>query len=264
MRFWLQQGVRGFYLTNLQHLQFNVENPEHVLQLLHEIRALLANPPKLFNARSPSSSAHPILITDSHALDQLAKRMRSPLLDKAYQRAQFGQINPTTNQSHTDLHRLFDLLETWLQLRSQQSELVRDQVNELFLNGNNQGVDGSRRRLGQVLWSVGGHQTVRLATRFSLAHTGLAQFLQAMLPGAINIFYGDEFGQKEPINSITGQVSCCSALNQSIKIDLLIKTLFRITTATALITTFTNGLECPWILWQLYTLRSTTIITTSR
>ena len=207
MRFWLQQGVRGFYLTNLEHLQFNVENPEHVFQLLHEIRALLASPPSSFKGRSPPT--HPILLTDSHALDQLAKRMRSTLLDKAY-RVQQRQHLGSADQS--DLHQMFDLLETWLQLHPQQSDLVRDQVNELFLSGG--GDDGSahhrqrrRRRSGQVLWSVGGHRTVRLATRFSLAHTGLAQFLQAMLPGAINVFYGDELGQKEPMDNQTGQVS---------------------------------------------------------
>jgi len=198
---------------------FKLENPEHVIQLLTEARALLSR------YKQSTQTLRPILIADAHELDRLAERMRNPILERAYR----SQVKPNTYRStqsgiaqniqniqNLDPHSMFDLLDTWLQLRSQQSELVRDQVNGLFLNsGSETNILGNdnigkirkdRLDRGRVLWNVGSHKTARLSERFPMSNTGLPQFLLIMLPGALSIFYGDEIAQREPLDPRTGQV----------------------------------------------------------
>lgn len=41
VRYWLNEGVDGFYLTRLHEIQFNQENPEHLIQLLNALKQQL-------------------------------------------------------------------------------------------------------------------------------------------------------------------------------------------------------------------------------
>jgi glycosidase len=228
VRFWLQQGIRGFYLTNLHHLQYNTESPEHVIQLITQIRSTLDQWSTAVDPNSSMGVIRPILMTETRTLHLLTRRMRNPILDRTYFRQHaLHSTSPTsasTSPPHSStgdesamhsLHSLFDLLDTCLQLRTGQSESVREQVNELFLDAE---LTGSHRvSRSQALWSVGSHRTVRISERFPFTSTGLPLFVQTMLPGAISIFYGDEIAQKEPTDSHS-QVSLASDQLTSIHI----------------------------------------------
>lgn len=94
IRFWLNEGVDGFFLTRLNDIQFNQENPEHLIQLLSSIRHQL----NLYNTRSTisldstndedefiekknSDKPKKILIASRESLDYLHRRIKRTLID---------------------------------------------------------------------------------------------------------------------------------------------------------------------------------------
>ena len=302
IRFWLNEGVDGFYLTRLHEIQFNQENPEHLIQLLSALKRQLqlatkkAVNPEASDAAADeldaleSSPERPakVLIASKESLDHLHRRLKRTLVDFWTEearindsRAAFRNLYPTSiskssinnatansnqfngranqlnstqsinspnldngrrltfNQfishyfqheskragnsrttstvsqqptgNYFNVYSYFDLVDTFLDLRLNGSEQIRDQINEVYLSN---GMDDelykdsmSVHSSSIVLWSIGDHTRQRLANRLHLNSVLIAQFVLSMLPGSISIFYGDEIGLKNAENLNTAKVS---------------------------------------------------------
>lgn len=296
IRFWLNEGVDGFYLTRLHEIQFNQENPEHLIQLLSALKRQLqlytkkagatdledTDAEEDLDAFEPERPAK-VLIASKESLDHLHRRLKRTLVDFWTQearindsRAQFRNLYPTSisklsinnatansnqfngranqlnstqsinslnldngrkltfNQfishyyqpeskrhrrptanrkpmNYFNVYSYFDLVDTFLDLRLNGSEQIRDQINEVYLAN---GLDDelykdslSVHSSTIVLWSIGDHTRQRLANRLHLNSVLIAQFVLTMLPGSISIFYGDEIGLKNVENVNTAKVS---------------------------------------------------------
>lgn len=320
LRFWLDEGVDGFYLTRLHEIQFNQENPEHFVQLLAALKRQLHlythkrttinaenevdedQDPVEPNADRPAK----VLIASKESLDHLHRRLKRTLLDFWTQdarinesRVQFRNLYPTsisrssinnatgpftanlgqfagrTNQlnstqsinslnldngrkltfnqfishyfqsrrrggqpstdrrpagSYFNVYSYFDLVDTFLDLRLNGSEQIRDQINEVYLAN---GLDDelykdsfSVHSSTTVLWSIGDHTRQRLANRLHLNSVLIAQFVLTMLPGSISIFYGDEIGLKNVENVNTAKVSSLK-FNKKLFIGFLINSVYK-------------------------------------
>lgn len=299
MRFWLNEGVDGFYLTRLHEIQFNQENPEHLIQLLGTLKRQLHLAAKkstisLENdaeadvdlSEPPTDRPAKVLIASKESLDHLHRRLKRTLVDFWTQdarinesRASFrnlyptsisrsastnnatadhGQFNGRANQStqsinspnldngrkltfnqfishyfqsrrpfgdrqnagdrpgsYFNVYSYFDLVDTFLDLRLNGSEQIRDQINEVYLaNGLD---DDSVHSSSIVLWSIGDHQRQRLANRLHLNSVLIAQFVLTMLPGSISIFYGDEIGLRNVETLNTAKVSLTLSLTNLVR-----------------------------------------------
>lgn len=98
-----------------------------------------------------------------------------------------------------DIFSYFHLIDTFLDIRTNQTENIRDQVNEVFFN--------EPESHPRILWNIGSATSSRLASRVGTELSGVASFLLVMLPGSISLFYGDEIGLKDSYDSVSKRVS---------------------------------------------------------
>ena len=98
-----------------------------------------------------------------------------------------------------DLFSYFHLIDTFLDIRLNQTENVRDQVNEVFLN--------QPKSHPWILWNMGSATSSRLVSRVGSEFSAVASFLLIMMPGSISLFYGDEIGLKDSCDSLSNRVS---------------------------------------------------------
>ena len=303
IRFWLNEGVDGFYLTRLHEIQFNQENPEHLIELLNSLKHQLnlytkqstidldlnlIDEDQNFLELNPDKPAR-VLIASKESLDFLHKRLKRTLIDFWTQETKINDaklrnnlypitINNRALHNNTILNELnyqnqlnlsqsinfpfnldsssnkarnaakmtfnqfinhyfqtrnkhlhhhnkklskasayfnvysyFDLVDTFLDLKLNGSEQIRDQINEVYLANN---LDEELFKDSTtvhsntiVLWSIGDHTRQRLANRLHLNSVLVAQFILSMLPGSISLFYGDEIGLCNIQNVNTVKVS---------------------------------------------------------
>ena len=95
----------------------------------------------------------------------------------------------------------FHLIDTFLDIKVNETENIRDQVNGVFLN------DEAEQRGACTLWNVGSAVSSRLASRVGPERSAVAAFLLIMMPGSISVFYGDEVGLKDSSDLLSGRVS---------------------------------------------------------
>lgn len=127
----------------------------------------------------------------------------------------------TTSKSmnnYFNVYSYFDLVDTFLDLRLNGSEQIRDQINEVYL-ANNLDDELFKDSFAAhsntiVLWSIGDHTRQRLANRLHLNSVLVAQFILSMCPGSISLFYGDEIGLLNVQNLNTAKVSLKKFLNK--------------------------------------------------
>jgi hypothetical protein len=107
-----------------------------------------------------------------------------------------------------DIHSYFHLIDTFLDIRRNETDNIRAQVNEVFLNqGKSEG--------STILWNIGSATSSRLVSRVGSEYSAVAAFLLMMLPGSISLFYGDEIGLTDSRDQLSNRVSlfkmpnCC-------------------------------------------------------
>ena len=103
------------------------------------------------------------------------------------------------NKEHRDVYSYFHLIDTFLDLKMNETEDLRDRVNEVFLNE-----PDSRP---WILWNLGSVTSSRLVTRINPELVTTASFLLFMLPGSISILYGDEIGLRSAVDEGSKKVS---------------------------------------------------------
>lgn len=133
------------------------------------------------------------------------KSIRNPTLDErraatlapGRSDAQIG--GQSDRLDRPDLFSYFHLIDTFLDIRANQTENIRDQVNEVFFN--------QPDSHPWILWNIGSATSSRLASRLGSEFSTVASFLLTMLPGSISLFYGDEIGLKDSHDSLSKRVS---------------------------------------------------------
>ena len=98
-----------------------------------------------------------------------------------------------------DIFSYFHLVDTFLDVRKNETESIRDQVNEVFLN--------EPKSHPWILWNIGSATSSRLASRLGSEFSVVASFLLIMMPGSISFFYGDEIGLKDSVDPLSNRVS---------------------------------------------------------
>src|SRR5699024_4456023 len=107
---------------------------------------------------------------------------------------------PARSKSITpSLYAHFDLIHFELHLDRQSIDSIRDQVNYVFLN--------RPPDFPTVLWSVGGGDRARLATRLGPQWSLASAFLLTMMPGSVSLLYGDEIALTDVYDQHTKHVS---------------------------------------------------------
>ncbi|CAG2111926.1 unnamed protein product [Medioppia subpectinata] len=178
--FWLQY-IDGFYLKRLEDLY--VDSEAIVYNILSELR-LRANRGVMSGGHGVGVGAHKVLICSSSFVQKrhklLLNYMRDPL---APNDPRFSATPNNASKHTTDINSYFDLIDFQLNIDTNQTETIRDQVNAIFLNSPN---------TPWIHWSVGDVERSRLATRIGSQYSVTVCFLLIMLPGTISWFYGDE------------------------------------------------------------------------
>ncbi|RWS13119.1 maltase A2-like protein [Dinothrombium tinctorium] len=214
MRFWVRTGIDGFFLRNLEQIKIDDQFPEALFQILDNIRDVLndqiAN--NVASEKSYRSGRKRILIASRRSLQSLSQRIQMQLTTKYFTTNKNKSKNVARNGSqlfedhssendhynNKDVFSHFDLVDTLLEINLNKTENIREQVNSVFLNNHNSDF--------WVLWSVGTSTTSRLASRIGSDYIAAAAFLLTMLPGSINILYGDEIGLKDSVDPVTNKV----------------------------------------------------------
>lgn len=97
----------------------------------------------------------------------------------------------SSKRNYFNVYSHFDLVDTFLDLRLNASEQIRDQINEVYLANTIDDElfkESSVHSSTIVLWSIGDHTRARLANRLHLNSVLVAQFILSMLPGSISKF----------------------------------------------------------------------------
>lgn len=160
LKFWLNLDVDGFYLKGLENFVHDDKFQSHV----QEWKAVL----KRHNGGNglPASNDK-ILICSEKVV-------------KTLENSQILSSKLTTVLTH------FDLVDHHINMRSD----LKQQIDAV-----QGGVMFSRPGYPWPLWSLGGVDSPRLASRLQIANASLAAVLVGMLlPGTPSIFYGDEIG----------------------------------------------------------------------
>jgi glycosidase len=90
------------------------------------------------------------------------------------------------------VYSFFHLIDTFLDLKMNQTEDLRDRVNEIFLN--------EPESSPWILWNLGSATSSRLVTRIEPELVTAVSFLLFMMPGSISILYGDEIGLRPAVD----------------------------------------------------------------
>ena len=109
-----------------------------------------------------------------------------------------------TGLPHRDVYSYFHLIDTFLDLKMNQTEELRDRVNEMFLN--------EPESHPWILWNLGSVTSSRLVTRIGHDLMTAVSFLLFMMPGSISILYGDEIGLRPAVHVDSKKVSTHSCL----------------------------------------------------
>lgn len=234
--FWLRT-VDGLYVSGLENAYVELEHTR--TQVLHSFLASLQNvaqrAERRYRQHNSASrwAATKVLITPSSLVESyLVKRRRRrqqqepappafdeleiPLDEQQQQQLNFNfHVMPSHNRSianvtkaegnnrtYRRLYNYFHLVTFDLRLEAGHVDSVRDQVNNVYLN--------SPSDFPLALWSLSDIQRPRLATRLGSAaanRTAAAHFLLSLLPGSVNLFYGDEIGLTDVYDRHSGNVS---------------------------------------------------------
>jgi len=155
MAFWLSKGVDGFYMKYLEVLDIT---PQLLFNLL-EWRSLMN--------RYESEFGRKILVCSGSFLDRLEME---------------------TNNDRTEAFLgLFDLVEYQVQFEPDLVDFMPQEIDRYTIRQFGNGVPSPT-----ILWSTGTSETSRLATRLGTEQAFAATLVQLMLPGTINLLYGDE------------------------------------------------------------------------
>lgn len=100
---------------------------------------------------------------------------------------------------HRNVYSYFHLIDTFLDLKMNTTEDLRDRVNEIFLN--------EPESSPWILWSLGSVTSSRLVTRIDSDLVVAASFLLFMMPGSVSILYGDEIALRPAIDGHSKKVS---------------------------------------------------------
>lgn len=230
-RFWINRGVDGFFLKDVHFLQ--VAHLDDIYSSLFEILRVVdpSTSPLLSPLSKPSvhsdikssfflssqENQTRILITSRSSLEAIVDRHA---LESAIERRQEAdpsslsrifldsdKINTSARTSATssrlvllprDPFSYFHMIDTFLDLRMNESESIRDQLNEVFIK------DATFRPW--ILWNVGSSTSSRLSTRIGSDFVVTAAFLLFMMPGSISIFYGDEVGLRDSFDIASKRV----------------------------------------------------------
>lgn len=161
LKFWLNQGVDGFYLKDLESLVHEDKFQQHV----REWKGIM---------KSHSQGFDKIIICSEKVI-------------KTIENSEILNSKLATVLTH------FDLVDCHIEI----SEDLKSQIDAV-----QHGVMFSRPGYPWPLWTLGGVDTTRLASRLSTANASLAAVLVGMmLPGTPSIFYGDEMGLDHVLNS---------------------------------------------------------------
>lgn len=106
------------------------------------------------------------------------------------------------------------------------AEKVRDKVNDFFFihatsfNTATFSVSNSDLNIPQlmtpsVVWCLGDFKSSRLASRIGKNYMSAAIFLLIMLPGSVNLLYGDEIALQDSTDPSSGKVIKKFSLNYS-------------------------------------------------
>jgi len=174
-QFWLDLGIDGLVLQNLEHLYFDKENYLEIFPILDKLRLHLNH-----------GLNKQILIASYQSLKAISLKIQNTLTFSYSKNVQTGHHYNSLN-STPDLLSYFDCVGVYLNIDRNQTESIRDQVNDVFLAA-------PKDKRPYVLWSISDFTKSRLADRIEKEFINAAMFLLAMLPGSINIFYGDEIG----------------------------------------------------------------------
>lgn len=158
LQFWLEYGVDGFYLKDLERFVSEDNFEQHV----KEWRQML-------NAYTAKSDFNKILICPQKAVTYLENNN--------------NVISPKLNT----LLAFFDLIDFKIELSENNLKMKIDEVQK--------GVLFSKPNYAWPLWTIGGVDRSRLVSRVVAQNGSLAALLVSMmLPGTPSIFYGDEIG----------------------------------------------------------------------
>uniref|UniRef100_T1JVH0 alpha-glucosidase n=1 Tax=Tetranychus urticae TaxID=32264 RepID=T1JVH0_TETUR len=214
LQFWLQHGVDGFYLVNLDSLYLDPDYPEAIIDILDNIRSHVTS------FRPHTFPGEKILAANRQSLDLINERLRSARADQLLNpfdshetldftvssgkhRKHGKPLTPSSSLTHSSMeneknvYSYFDWVNIFITIELNSTEIIRDQVNGYFLN--------APKSRPLVLWSIGTATKSRLATRIGKDYTLVSTFLLVMLPGSINFFYGDEIGLANSIDPASGR-----------------------------------------------------------
>lgn len=161
LKFWLNQGVDGFYMKDFESLVHDDKFQQNV----RDWKGIM---------KSHSQGFDKILICSEKVV-------------KTMENSEILSAKLATVLTH------FDLVDYHIEI----SEDLKSQIDAV-----QHGVMFSRPGYPWPLWTLGGVDTTRLASRLSSANASLAAVLVGMmLPGTPSIFYGDELGLDNKLDS---------------------------------------------------------------
>ncbi|KAI1309017.1 Neutral and basic amino acid transport protein rBAT [Halotydeus destructor] len=192
--FWLDTGIDGFYLRNIDLIQATELEPLDssmldAFQILDKVNDVLRFKNSC-NLRSTVGSKCSKVRRDGQRILVAGRESLVKLSAKVRRRAA-NVLNWETRQPK-DIFAYFHLIDTFLNINVSSTEDIRDQVNQVFLN--------EPHSHPWTLWNIGSVTSSRVATRIGSRLVPAAIFLLTMMPGSVSLMYGDELPLHDSIS----------------------------------------------------------------
>ncbi|XP_013772318.1 neutral and basic amino acid transport protein rBAT-like [Limulus polyphemus] len=165
--FWLQKGVDGFYIKDLELLQVGLERDLYIVMKHWRI---------LLDKYSSDTKKNILLV--SFPFLQTLKETRSRFLRSLLNFCDIIDFQLNFNLSNPlDLKVQLNVADEWSALSPS----------------------------SWVNWHLGSAETTRLSTRLDANYTLSTMLLLLVLPGSISLFYGDEINLRDSLDILTGK-----------------------------------------------------------